>query len=298
MKQKSNTDTLTRISRLLVCVMVFLLAVIIILLTAIREENNKPLDSVRILDVGQGDSILITSNDEAVLIDASTPTKGMEVSKRLYKYGVQKLNALIITHPHSDHMGGSEYLISEFKIDNLVISNSLPKSETEAKIYQSIKETAYKLGIPIHNATEGMIINVGNFELTVLMSDEKAKDENNRSIIIMAKNGDKKFLFMGDCEYEAEAKLIENNINFDCDVLKVGHHCSADSSSENFLKIATPTFAVVSVGAGNPYGHPANEGLVRLQKADCTVFRTDLYGDVTFTIDEDGNLSFAKENKQ
>ena len=101
MPKKSNTDTLSRISKLLICVIVFLVAFIIILVTAINEENNNPIDTVRILDVGQGDSILITSKGEAVLIDASTATKGMDISKKLYKYGVSKLNALVITHPHS-----------------------------------------------------------------------------------------------------------------------------------------------------------------------------------------------------
>lgn len=296
MPTKSNTDILSRISKILICVIVFLVVAVIILVTAINDENNSPIDTVRILDVGQGDSILITSNGEAILIDASTATKGMDISKKLYKYGVSKLNALVITHPHSDHMGGVDYLISEFKIDNILISNSLPKNENEAKIYHNIKMTAYSLNIPIYNATAGMIINVGNFELTVLMSDETADKENDRSIIIMAENRGKKFLFMGDAENSAEQKLINDNINFDCDVLKVGHHGSAATSSESFLNIATPKFAAVSVGADNSYGHPANETLVRLQNASCTVLRTDLYGDISFTVGEDGILSFSKEN--
>ena len=296
MPRKSNPDTLSRISKLLICVIVFLVAFIIVLLTAINEENNNPIDTVRILSVGQGDSILITSNGEAVLIDASTATKGMDISKKLYKYGVSKLNALVITHPHSDHMGGVDYLLSEFKIDNILISNSLPKNQNEAKIYHDIKMTAYSLDIPIYNATAGMIINVGNFELTVLMSDETADNENDRSVIIMAENRGKKFLLMGDAERSAEQKLIDDNINFDCDVLKVGHHGGSSTMSESFLNIATPKFATISVGADNSYGHPANETLIRLQNAGCTVLRTDLYGDITFTVDEDGILNFAKEN--
>ncbi len=297
MPKKANTDILSRISKILICVTVFLLALIVILVTAINEENNRPYDAVRFLDVGQGDSILITSNDEAALIDTSTPTKGMDIAKKLYKYGVDGLNALVITHPHNDHMGGADYLLSEFEIHNIVISDSLPKSEGEAKMYHDIKMTALGKSIPIHTATEGMVINVGNFVLTVLMSDETADDENDRSIIIMAENKGRKFLLMGDAEQSAEEKLIKDNINFDCDVLKVGHHGSSAACSENFLKIATPAFAAVSVGADNAYGHPANETLVRLQSVGCTVLRTDLYGDITFILSDDGTLALSKEGK-
>lgn len=267
---------------LLVCVLIIFAAVLWLYDDAVQPIDNG--DFVTFLDVGQGDSALIKSGDCAALIDTGTASNGMNIAKKLRREGVNKLDALILTHPHDDHIGSAEFLLSEFPVKYVVLADVLPMDDENARCYKDIKDYAAENSIECYNATEGLVINIGNFELTVLMSDETAEEENNASIIIMAENSGKKFLFMGDAEMSAEAELIADNVNFDCDVLKVGHHGSNTSSSANFLKIASPDFSVISCGKDNSYSHPHSEVLERLKVIGTGILRTDILGDIKFCI--------------
>ncbi len=275
----------------LICVFILIAAVCWLYDDATKTPNM--CDSVTFLDVGQGDSTLIKSDGYAALIDTGTASNALNIVKKLRKSGINKLDVLILTHPHDDHIGSAEFLLSEIPIDYIVLSDVLPRDDENARCYKDIKDYAAANSIICYNATEGMVINIGNFELTVLMSDEAAKDENNSSIIIMAENSGKKFLFTGDAEMEAEVKLINDCVNFDCDVLKVGHHGSKRSTTNDFLQIATPDFAVISCGEDNSYSHPHDEVLERLSAVSSAVLRTDLLGDIEFTI-KDGDIVYSK----
>ena len=126
---------------------------------------------------------------------------------------------------------------------------------------------------------------MGDFELTVLGFYPELSGENNHSIFTMAKIGDTKVLFTGDAENAAEKKILNDGINVDCDVLKVGHHGSKTSSSEQFLSAATPDYAVISCGENNKYSHPNDEILIRLKNVGAEILRTDLKGDIVFTFE-------------
>lgn len=258
------------------------------------SENQEPQnDFVSFLSVGQGDSTIIHSNGYTALIDTGTPMSGLTVAKELRKCGINRVDVMILTHPHDDHIGGAEYLIEEMAIGSMVLSNVLPNDDDNAQCLNYLKQSASAKQIKCYTATEGMVINIGNFELTVLMSDDSAKEENDTSIIIMAKNGENKFLLTGDAEAATERKLIKENINFDCDVLKVGHHGSNTSSVAEFLEIASPEYAVISVGKDNSYGHPHSDVLSRLALVNANVLRTDTYGSVMFQI-IDGKIALKQ----
>ena len=281
MINSSNKLILKILTIILICIIGFTAGFLII------SQNDAPQnDFVSFLSVGQGDSTIIHSNGYTALIDTGTPMSGLTVAKELRKCGINRVDVLILTHPHDDHIGGAEYLIGEIAVDSMVLSNVLPNDDENAQCLNYLKQSAATKQIKCYTATAGMVINIGNFELTVLMSDDNAKEENDTSVIIMAKNGEHKFLFTGDAEAVAERKLIKENINFDCDVLKVGHHGSNTSSIADFLKIASPEYAVISVGKDNSYGHPHGDVLSRLADANVTVLRTDILGNITFQIVE------------
>ena len=266
----------------LLCLVVVITAVLWLYDDAVQPLDNS--DSVIFFDVGQGDSALIKSGDYAALIDTGTATNGLNIAKKLRREGVDKLDALILSHPHDDHIGSAEFLLDELPVENIILSDVLVRDDENARCYNDIKAYAQSNDINCYFAQEGMVINIGNFELTVLMCDNTAKDENDTSIIIMAENSDNKFLFMGDAEISAENKLISNKVNFDCDVLKVGHHGSNSSTSLSFLDVATPKYAVISCGENNPYSHPHNDILTRLRNEKINIYRTDYLGDIKFDI--------------
>ena len=267
---------------ILVVIAVLLLTVV----TAVKNINKTTSqnDFVEFISVGQGDSTLIYSDGYAALIDAGTPMSATAISKTLKSYNIDTLDVMILSHPHDDHIGSAEFLLDEFNVENIVFSDVLPSDDDNATALKNIKDTAKYLNTKCHYATEGMVINIGNFKLTVLLSNEKAEDENNMSIVLMAENGGSKFLFTGDAEQVTERKLIDQNINFDCDVLKVGHHGSRTSTSQEFLNVATPRYSVISCGKDNSYGHPHDVVVKRLQNIGTTILRTDRLGNITFKI--------------
>ncbi len=271
--------------KIIVGAMAALLILMLCLLSTDAGTNSDFGDHVRILDVGQSDCILITSGTQAALIDTSTGYNAGNVVRKLREYGVKNLDAMIITHPHSDHIGGAGYILSKIKVNNVVASSVAPSDDDDKQEFELFLSAVYDKNIPFYEPIPGMVVKIGNFDLTVLMSDSGADEENNRSVIIMAENNGKKFLFMGDAQSAAERKLLHDNIDVSCDVLKVGHHGSNTSSCNEFLAAAKPTYAVISVGDNN-YGHPDKSVMIRLLQNGADVLRTDRSGDICFYIND------------
>lgn len=273
-----------RLKKKLIKLIIFACVLCIVVLagkfiTGQNSVNTGSDDFVAMLDVGQGDSILICSNGEAALIDTGTQMGSRALLTDIRSYGVEELDALILSHSHDDHSGGAEYLLKNIEVENVIV----PDFKSDEKVTE-LNSSISKSGAARYTAVDGMIINVGDFELTVLYSDNSDEDINNRSIILMAAAHGKKFLFTGDAETPLEKDLIEGNINFDCDVLKVGHHGSRTSTSKDFLNIATPEYALISVGVDNSYGHPSKEVVERLEQNGAKVYRTDYEGDIVFSL--------------
>ncbi len=251
-----------------------------------RSEQKQNEDFVCVLDVGQGDSIIVNSNGRTALIDTGKEIYGYEIIKKLRSYGIDNIDVMILTHPHDDHIGSADYIIENFGVDNIIYSSLLTESKTSADCVKELGTAIEENNINVYSAISGMVVNIGDFEITVLMNDTDAKEENDRSIVLMAEIFGNKFLFTGDAESAAENALIDNDINFDCDVLKVGHHGSKSSSTDEFLKIASPQYAAISVG-DNSYGHPNNDVIKRLGDLGSEVLRTDIHGDIYFAIENE-----------
>ena len=250
-------------------------------------------DYVRFLDVGQGDSILIHSNGRSALIDAATLSYGDIICDKLRSNGIKNLDMMMLSHNHDDHFGGAERIVERMLIENLIMPDLNGSGSPTYKITE-IRNNVLADDGESFVAKPGMNVNIGDFTVTVLAHYTDDEDENNRSIFAMAEIDGVRFLFTGDGEASAEKRLISEGLDLDCDVLKVGHHGAKTSSSQKFLQVVKPEYAVISAGVGNQYSHPHEATLSRLEESDIQFYRTDISGDITFYINN-GKISVQTE---
>lgn len=251
------------------------------------------VDFVKITDVGQADSILIYSNGCSALIDVGTEDSAADILEDLDSARIKRIDALIVTHLHTDHAGGLPELARLRKIDNLIIPELNDDAEA-ASLVKTAKQTVTANGGNAYTAVQGMNFKIGEFTVTVLAYYEDTEDENNKSVIVMAELDGIKFLFTGDAEAKAEQALTDEGLNIDCDVLKVGHHGSSSSSTKEFLNKTTPEYAAISVGKNNIYSHPSESVVSALENCGAQVLRTDTDGDITFYV-ENGKIKTETE---
>ena len=278
------------------CIIMFAVYVYLILNpTAVQKVSDGGFDTskdfIKFMDVGQGDSALIYSNGYCAVIDMGLPNTSPQIYKDLSQYNIKEIDAVVISHLHSDHIGALEKVASDYTVKNLIMPEILPSSIAAATNSKNLI-TGY--GSSFYNAVQGMIFKIGEFDITILGFLNDKKNENNRSLIMMAEIDAIKFLFTGDAETVAEQYLLEEKLNLDCDVLKVSHHGSNTSSSKKFLNEVTPEYAVISVGQDNMYNHPHNVTLQALEKANAKIYRTDKQGDVIFNV-ENGKIKVETE---
>ena len=247
----------------------------------IFSQTNGISTLVSFIDVGQGDSILITTADSrTILIDAGPPLAAGVLVSYLHNRSVSVIDALIVTHPDADHLGGAADVLRDFT----VLSVYHPGVAKNTSAYSSFIHAAQDEGCPIHTAAD---THVGDYlgltasaTIEVLNIDPTASDVNDASIVLEMRTPGKSFLFTGDISSDVESRLIANpSFDLNIDVLKVAHHGSQYSTSNAFLDATSPEIGVISVGE-NTYGHPTNETLSRLFAHNVTVLRTDQLGTI------------------
>ncbi len=257
-----------------------------------RYDTDDEIDVVSFLDVGQGDAILIRSNGRYVLIDTGDGFSS-NIVRSLRLNGVNGIDALILTHWHNDHIGGAVEVLENFPVLNVIMPTFPDEKDESYDAAVEVNNAAKNSKVMFALAKQGLAVNVGDFRLSFLYYDKTMDDENNRSSVIMAKCRDFKFLLMSDAEKQLEEALIDSGIDFDCDVIKIAHHGSTTSTTDEFLKAAKPEYAVISVGGKNSYGFPEPEILNKLEKEKIELYRTDLYGEIDVEVLEN-SLKFTK----
>ncbi len=265
------------------------------LLTALFTEEYRQITydgnlHIYYLDVGQADStFILLPNGENMLIDAGTKDNGKDIVNVLDSLGVDNIDYLVGTHPHTDHIGGMQQVIENFDIGKIY----MPKASSNTATYKNLLNAIKKNGYTITTAKAGVnILSEDSLSATIVAPNSSAYDDlNNYSAVIKLTYGLTSFLFAGDAE-----KLSEDEIrtNIKCDVLKVGHHGSSTSTSKNFLKKTEPEYAIISCGADNDYGHPHKEVIQRLYNAGISTYRTDLNGTIE-AISDGYTISFNSE---
>ena len=236
---------------------------------------------VKFFDVGQADSILVQSAGVNMLIDAGTNNMGNTVVQNLKDLGITKIDYLVGTHPHEDHIGGMDDVINNFEIGTIY----MPKVQTNTKTFEDVLDAISNKGLTITTPEVGYVFEVGNTKCEVMCAGTGTTEENSNlnlsSIVIRMVYGEESFLFMGDAEEKNESSRQWPQTT----VLKIGHHGSDTSSSESFLNQVKPEISVISVGINNTYGHPKKTTLDKLNALETSIYRTDQNGTITITCD-------------
>ncbi|MBQ9314687.1 MAG: MBL fold metallo-hydrolase [Clostridia bacterium] len=243
------------------------------------EENSNYLDNLEIYfwDVGQADCILVCCDGKYMLIDAGNNADGKLIEEQLKEMEITKIDYLIGTHPHEDHIGGLDNIIRSFKIGKFYMPNRQANSAT----FEDVLDAAINKNLKIVAPNRGTTFNLGEAECKVLSAESDAEDTNDSSIVIQLTFGKHKYLFTGDLTSTLEERIEWEDI----DVLKVAHHGSRYSSSKTFLDATSPEIAIISDGKNNDYGHPHQETLKRLKVVNSEVYRTDKKGTIHLSSD-------------
>ncbi len=260
-----------------------------------RKEQPPPPSGdelqVHVLDVGQGDSILIVSpTGKTVLVDAGVPGSGKAILAALNRYGVKNIDLFIATHPHADHIGAADEVIRAVQTQAVLDSGVT----NTTKNYQDFLEAVKQSGAKFIQAEPDQKFDIGGNAVVRLLAPIKpffTKDQlrsggnepNANSVVARLDYGDFSMLLTGDAEAQTEARMISNDETLQAKILKVGHHGSKYATSEEFLNRVKPEAAIISDGAQNRYGHPSQETLDRLRNAHVKIYRTDLEGEITIT---------------
>lgn len=242
---------------------------------------------VHIIDIGQGDSILIEAPEANVLIDAGENGKGDDVLDYLKAHGISVLDIVIGTHAHSDHIGGMDDVVKGINVKKVILPEMAEKSIPTTKTYTSLLTAVMDKGLRITAAKVGDTYNLGDGAALQIVGPNGIFDDlNNTSVVCRLTYGENSFLFTGDCEDKAESAILQRKgITVSADVLKVGHHGSDTSTSDEFLEAVDPQIALISVGTGNTYGHPVPSTLEKLEEREVQIYRTDLSGSIVVTSD-------------
>ena len=253
---------------------------------------------IHYIDVGQADCILLENEGRFLLIDGGNREDSQLVVSYLEQQGVQELDAVVCTHAHEDHVGGLPSVLAVYPTAAVYA----PTKTYSSNIFDKFVYYTDQQGLEITIPQPGDSFTLGNVDLTILGPVKSYPDPNNTSIVIMAEFGSTRFLFTGDMEKEAENDMLDywdEQYNWNCDVLKSGHHGSSTSSSYRLIYETDPEYIVISVGKDNSYGHPHRETIALYKDAGIPAFRTDELGHVIVTSDGSTvSMTWEKQNAQ
>lgn len=262
--------------------------------TSGSDDDAKGL-AVHFIDVDQGDASLVICDGEAMLIDGGSSDHSELIYAYLKKLNIQHLKYIVGTHPDEDHIGGLAAALNFATVERAFCS----VDEYDSRSFSSFQKYLNKQKVELEIPEAGTELALGSSRLTILAPIENLEETNNNSIVIRLEYGSTSFLFTGDAEYEEESSILLSEMDISSTVLKVGHHGSQYSTSEDFLDKVSPSIAVISCGYENSYGFPKQDVLDMLKNHDVDLYRTDLQGDIIITCDgENVTVSTEKTTDQ
>ena len=266
---------------------------------SILEKTDKVEDVegqlvVHMIDVGQADCFLLIQDGVTALVDCGTRSTGRDAVEYLKELEVTKLDYVIGTHPHDDHMGGMYEIITNFEVGTVIIPDS-SDGEITANWYIKLITELNKGNYTVDYPEKGDIFSLGDATMQVLSAEtDVSGNTNNYSIVMKISFGQMDIIMTGDAETEIEDRILESGAEIDAEILKVGHHGSDTSSSEAFLDAVSPEYGLISCKVGNKYEHPIKSTMENLEERNIDVYRTDESGSVIMTITTD-DVTFSCE---
>ena len=234
---------------------------------------------VQFIDVGQADAILVRFGKDSMLIDAGNNEDGKLLVNYLSKLGITNFKYVVGTHAHEDHIGGMDNVIRNFKIGTFYMPDAFTTTPTFESVLDELEKKGYDYTIP----EVGQKLKLGDAKITVVYTKANPEDLNDSSIVLLLEYNKVKILFTGDATGNIEKEMLSKNIK--ANVLKVAHHGSRYSTTDDFLDKVNPQYAIISAGKGNDYGHPHKPILDKLKKKGIEVYRTDKLGTIILTTD-------------
>ncbi len=232
------------------------------------------------LDVGQGDCTIIRTEGRNMVIDTGNNDQGDYVVNYLKENGITDLDYLILTHPDADHIGGADNVLENIDVETVI----MPDVANDTMTYKEVIEDIDRYQVEVVYPNVGDIFTLGDAEFTILCPEEELVDQsdlNGSSVGIKLVHGKNSFVMCGDAEEKSELAMVKRfGSDLECDVLKCGHHGSSTATCDEFLKATNPTWALISCGQDNQYGHPHLEVLEKLRNDDVQVYRTDEMGTI------------------
>lgn len=253
--------------------------------------------AVHFIDVEQGDCALIIAGETSILIDGGEVSESGSVIKYLNSLDIDRLDIIVASHPHSDHIGSLSSVLDEFGADKLIMPKVADDMEPITSSYMNMIESAEKCNAKIEYAKVGKTQSFSDGSaLEIIAPVKDYEDYNNYSIVCKFVYKNTAFLFTGDIEKLAEKDIVESGADLSADVIKIAHHGSKTSSLKIFIQAVAPKYAAISVGAPNDYGHPHDETLKILKLLDIKVYRTDRHGSIVMFSDGN-NIEIVKEKE-
>lgn len=259
---------------------------------SITADDMSDKMEVNFIDVGQGDCALVRLPDgRNMLIDAGNNGDIDKIGAYLAQKGADRIDFLIGTHPHADHIGALDDIVKNYDIGEIY----MPKASANTKTYRSVLEAISEKGMKIKTAKSGMVIFDENGVKAEILSPsrENYEDLNDYSVVIRLSYGETAFLFQGDAEETVERDILESGADIKADVIKAGHHGSSTSSSKEYIKKVGPEYAVISCGRDNDYGHPHRETVQLFNELGIEMLRTDISGSIVF-VSDGKNVKYIK----
>ena len=246
------------------------------------QQSESNMMYVDFIDVGQGNCTLVHMGDTAILVDSGEVGAAQTVICYIKNLGIDELDCVLVTHPHSDHMGAMTKILYEFEIKDLIMpeipEDIIPTNSTYEKFLTAVSDNAENV-IP---AEAGMTYSYGEMNLEILAPLHGYDNLNDMSAVSRVSFGETSVMFMGDASTAVEKDLLNTGKDFSADIINIGHHGSKTASSQKWLEAVNPEFAVICCGAGNEYGHPHSVVTERLDNIGIEYYRTDLNGTVVF----------------
>ncbi len=255
--------------------------------SGLRNTQQASADKmyVSFIDVGQGNCTLLRCGGKAILVDSGEVGAAQTVINYIKNLGIDELNCVLVTHPHTDHMGAMTKILYEFKIDDLIMpeipEEIIPTNKTYEKFLTAVSDNAGN----VIAAKPGETYSYGEMKLEIFAPLRDYDNLNDMSAVSRISYGDTSVMFTGDATTTVEKDLLKKNINYSATVLNVGHHGSKTSSSEAWLRAVNPKYAVICCGVNNDYGHPHSLITKRLEEFGIEYFETDLLGTIVFESD-------------